>query len=106
MGRKGRPRICLLAHESFLPVRRARMRAADEVVYLFLSESSIHCNERRRNDRDDDSDIGVKDGRDKVVSLLETPIEDRLSVRNDRLDPTANLTSPTRVPGAIDQEEK
>src|SRR3981081_3133602 len=97
MGRKGRPRICLLAHESFLPVRRARMPAADEFAYCLMRDSSIHCNERRRNDRDDDSDIGVKDGRDKVVSLLETPIEDRLSVRNDRLDPTADRESPIRI---------
>jgi hypothetical protein len=104
MGRTGRPRIRLLADESFLPDRRARMRAAGEVVYFFLSESSVHRYERHRNDRDDDSDIGVKDGRDKVVSLLESPIEDRLSVTDNRLDPTANLECPIRIVGVLDMK--
>jgi hypothetical protein len=80
------------------------MRAAAEVVYLFLSESSIHRYERRRSDRDDYSDIGVKHGRDKVVSPLQTPIEDRPGVRDNRLDPTANLECPIRIIGILHVE--
>src|SRR6185437_16853012 len=68
-----------------------------KVTYLFLSESCIHRYERHRHDRDDDPDIGVKNGHDQVVSLLKTPIEGRLSVRDHRFDPPANLERPVWI---------
>ena len=75
-----------------------------KVAHLFLSESCIHRYERHGSDRDDDPDIGVKNGHDKVVSLLETPIEGRLSVRDHRLDPPANLERPVWIIGVLDME--
>jgi hypothetical protein len=75
-----------------------------EVACLFLSESSIHRYKRGRSDRDDSPDIGVKDRYDKVVSLLETLIEDRLGIRDHRLDQTANLECPIWVLWVLDME--
>ncbi len=75
-----------------------------EIVHLLLSESSVHCYEPCGSDRDDDPDVGVKDRHDKVVSLLETPVEGRLSVRDHRLDPPADLERPVWIIGVDDME--
>ncbi len=85
-------------------ILRLLIDKAGEVADLFLGESSIHRYERHRDDRDDDPNISVKDRRGEVVSLLETPVEDRLSVRDHRLDPTADLERAIGIIGILDMK--
>ena len=66
--------------------RPSKRNALTQGMYATMSDTLVAA--------DDDPDVGVKDRHDKVISLLETSVEGRLSVRDHRLDPAADLERP------------